>query len=102
MRSQCLNVLAERQDLKRRQLNLQTSTMVAPHMERAKTAKEICNIAYNQIDWTEDLDQLSYDTYKDFFPEVEKGMNFAQIQSIVSKKPYIAKIARDKLRNSLN
>ena len=71
-------------------------------MERSKTAKELCNIAYNQIDWNDKIDQMSYETYKGFFPEIQKGMNFSQIQFIVSKKPHLAKIARSKIEPLMN
>ena len=54
----------------------------------------MAHIAYKRmIDWSDDLDKMSYETYSPYFPELTKEMNFLDIQEIVNKKPHVARLA---------
>ena len=71
-------------------------------MKVAKGLSELSHIAYEMIDWQKDLDQISFDTYRNYFPEITNEMNFFEIQNIVNKSPNVASLAREEYRNKMN
>lgn len=63
---------------------------------------EMCRITYQDLADTVDFDELAYQTYSPYFPELEKGMSYLEIQDTVNKKPYLRAMALRRFQRSLN
>ena len=62
----------------------------------SKSTRDMMNIAYQTIDFKEEVNDWTFKRFKPYFPEISQEMNFPEIMKIVVQKPDLAKLARQK------